>query len=196
MNEFRTTLTTMVAAAASLSACATSPSNNTVVLSSHDVDFDGYAEQPNATIEIYAHNWQTGQFDRVATAQSESSPSEFARETAYHWSLSDLNLDANVPNPDDYWQFTGCVFTSTWYEVQFKAKEVGSRQDYLVTFESDGRSCVLDRVNRLGESWFVAGQACASPSSPVVSLKCAAPICITESCPPNECRRPRCIGKP
>jgi len=43
MNAFRTTLTAMVAAATSLSASTTSPSNKTVVLSSHDIDFEGYA---------------------------------------------------------------------------------------------------------------------------------------------------------
>ena len=126
--------------------------------------------------------------------QASSEPTTMAGNTAYAWSMRRFNLDAEVSNPDDYWSFNGCALNSSWYKSQFEAKEVGSPLDTLVTFDSDGEGCVLDRIKQLGESWFTAAQACVSPGSPVVTLKCVSPICFSGSCPPNPCRVPICIG--
>jgi len=168
------------AALALCTGCMTSPVNGQAVVI-HAVDFDGFAENPGALIEIHARNWRTNTFVSVATTRSSTAGTTLAGDTLYAWSLPDLDLHDNVSNPRDYWLYEPLAVGNNWV-AEFKAREVGSRAPNLATFEDP--QCVVDRIQQHGESWIQAGAACTSSASPVVRVK-QLTFCIVENCPAN-----------
>jgi hypothetical protein len=140
--------------------CVTAPYNHQSECPNNAFTVTGFAQNPGATVQVQAFNDDTSAWEVVATTTASGSGLTFGGNTAYSWSSSVTLADRH------FTPFTPDAFAS------LRVREVNGSLSYLVTFESDGISCVVDKVFNQNESWFAAGWECRSPASPVVSLVC------------------------
>ncbi|MFO7566911.1 MAG: hypothetical protein R6X02_29980 [Enhygromyxa sp.] len=136
-----------------------------------ELNFGGYAENPSATIQIQAFDQSTSTWRVVAVATASGTPTTFGGQTLYFWSRSNFDF-TTVPNWSCYWSYNGwCSIPAGYAAAQFRFKEVGSQLDYMSTYDQGGVACVTKKVLYENADWFSAGLQCASPDSPVLTLR-------------------------
>ncbi len=158
-------LVTTVALA--LPACVTNPYNDQWVLP-QDVDFQGYAQNPGATVEIQAFDRWTNTWMTIDTATATTTPTTYGGETLYAWNLYAVDTtDTGFCVWGDP-AFATCPVPAGSSAAEFRVREVGGRT--LTTFEDGGAACVIDSVTA-GANWFSAAISCASGDTPIITLR-------------------------
>lgn len=149
------------------SACVTGPHNDDWV-DPYAVDFAGYAEHAGDSVDIQAYDKHTNTWVTVRTVTASSSPTNYGGETLYGWTAQNTNtwVSSACIWGDGAW--SNCPIPAGSAYATFRVRESGGR--IYTTFEDDGIGCVVDKVNS-GDSWLGAGAACASPESPVLTLR-------------------------
>jgi len=140
--------------------CVTSPANGDSQCPGGGFPVSGFAEHPGATVQVEAFNVAASAWEVVASATASTSAFTFGSNTAYSWSTT-VTLAAR-----HFTAFTPDAFAS------LRVREVGGSLSNLITFDHDGISCVVDKVVNQNMTWFAAGWACRSASTPVISLTC------------------------
>lgn len=158
-------IATLALAAAALSACVTSPSNDEWV-DPNAVDFYGYAEHGGATVDVLALDTQTNQWVPVGSAVASTIGTNYGGETLYAWNA--LNVDTISLPGQCYWGVgAACSIPAGSASAKFRVREQGGRT--FVTFDDGGVECVIDQVES-GVNWFTAATSCASDDLPTMTL--------------------------
>ncbi len=149
------------------SACTYSPENYDWG-QGRAIEFNGFAQNPSATIEIQVYHQRDGVWHTLHTATSSTVATTLAGDSLYSW---DAQLNFNdVPESACYWGIPGsCVISAGVAHAKIRFKEIGSDLPFLVTFDEGGVECVLEEMTN-GSSWISAGATCASEDTPVLTL--------------------------
>lgn len=151
--------------AAGLAACVTAPYNDQWV-DPFAVNFNGYAENPGATVEIEAFDTQTNTWVTIQSSTATSTPTNYGGETLYQW--SETGVDTSPSGQCIWGAGPSCVIPTGSASAKFRVHEVGGRR--YTTFDEGGTTCVINQV-AAGTNWFTAGVNCASPETAVLTLR-------------------------
>ncbi|MCR9160658.1 MAG: hypothetical protein ACE37F_20905 [Nannocystaceae bacterium] len=149
------------------SACVVGPHNDDWV-DPWAVDFSGYAEDAGDSVQIQAYDKHTNTWVTVRTVTASSTATNYGGETLYRWTASNTNtwVSGSCIWGDGAW--ANCPIPAGSAYATFRVRESGGR--IYTTFDDGGVNCVIDEVSA-GENWLAAGAACASPESPVLTLR-------------------------
>lgn len=158
----------IIAASLLFGACTYAPVNNEWV-DWTNLQFQGYAQNPSAQIEVQVYHKRDATWKVVKLVTASGSGTTLGGDTLYSWNTS---LDfTTVYEWTCYWGYgTGCSIPAGSAAAQFRFKERGSDTSFMATFDDDGLDCVMDKLTD-GVSWIGAGASCASSSSPILTLK-------------------------
>ncbi len=145
------------------SGCLVTPSNGEVHANRlAPVAFTGYAQAPNATVQIHAAPTASGPFTSIATTQAVSAPSEF-------WGGAVLYaFEEDVFVPFGLWRDAGCFEDEVFVRAYGNGTALPTYDHPSIAAEHPG-ACFL-REEAAGTSFYDALFICASPDSPVARI--------------------------
>ncbi|PRP91185.1 hypothetical protein ENSA5_57570 [Enhygromyxa salina] len=133
--------------------------------------FGGYASAPGATVELYAFDRSTDDWEPkpLATTIADNTPFTYGGRTIYSWNLTTTLIDND--DPSSLCRLSPrCTLAESSIRVQFR--EVDGDHNPLLTFDKGGITCTAKKVNDGADlyaaAWECKGEIFDELSIPVI----------------------------